>query len=126
MPVNFLFKPGDVTKEIRRGTFTAPADIPFDQIKAILNATWAKKWVEVQEDHGFHVCTDVRVERDPIPEIGDVFLGITDTFRYRYNMTAGFEAVLKQIIIEDVPDHIAAALVAESPRYSLIDSKRMI
>ena len=84
--MSYLLRPGDLQTIRKVGTFTVPADVSEEQVRSLAPNLWVKKWIELNEAAGIKLMTNIIIERDPYPEI-------TDTVRYTYTMTAGFQAV---------------------------------
>lgn len=96
------------------GTFTLPADFPAAKLndRDYVMRTFIRPWVTLQERQGWKLQSNVMIEQDQIPEIGDMFKGTTDTLRYRYNMTAMFSRPAVKVTLTDIPDSVAEKLDA--------------
>jgi hypothetical protein len=94
------------------GTFTLPTDFPDDKLhdKDYMARTFIRPWITRQQGQGWTLRSNITIQRDDIPEVGDLYKGLTDTLRYRYAMSGIFSRPAETQTITDIPDAVAARL----------------
>ena len=96
------------------GTFTLPTDFPSAKLHDLdfMNRSFVRPWVDRLTSQGWTLRSNVIIEREDIPEVGDIYKGLTDTLRYRYNMKAMFSRPAETLTFENIPDTVANKLPA--------------
>ena len=96
------------------GTFTLPTDFSDAKLrdKDFMLKNFISPWVTRLTGQGWTLRSNVVIERNDIPEVGDIYKGTIDTLRWRYDMKAIFSRPTEALTFADIPDTVAAKLPA--------------